>query len=384
MSKIAFVVAAPETISSFLLGYLHALAKQHEVHVVCSLDGLDKVRGLASNITVHDIKIHRDPKIWQDLKSLLALYRFFKKQRFDVVHSYTPKAGLLTQISAYFAKIDKRFHTFTGQVWATKTGFARKFLKQLDKITASMATFCLADSPSQQAFLIEEKLLTAANSHVLLEGSVSGVDLSRFSFSDEKRQALRAEHGFTEQDFLFMFVGRLKKDKGVPELIQAFNQLSKTCADKPDNKRKNAKLVIIGSDEENLSPLLADNQNIHYLGFKSNVNEYYSFADMLVLPSHREGFGNVIIEAAACHLPSLASNIYGLSDAVKTGVSGYLHPVKDVKAIEQNMMHILSSPEEVATMRQDACERVKNTFDEAHLIKAFIAFYHQHGIEKNA
>ncbi|MGJ8692043.1 MAG: glycosyltransferase family 4 protein [Thalassotalea sp.] len=381
MSKIAFVVASPETVSSFLLGYLHALAQTHDVHVVCSLDGLAQVRGLAEHITVHDIKIHRDPKIWQDLKSLLALYRFFKKQNFDLVHSYTPKAGLLTQISARFANVNKRFHTFTGQVWATKTGFARQFLKLLDKITASMATFCLADSPSQQAFLINEGLLTPANSDVLLAGSVSGVDLNRFCFSAEKRKTLRAEHGFNDNDFLFMFVGRLKKEKGLPELITAFNQLSQTLAVNSSNgSSKNAKLVIIGSDEENLSSLLAGNNNIHYLGFKTNVNEYYSFADMLMLPSHREGFGNVIIEAAACHLPSIASNIYGLSDAVHDGVSGYLHPVKNVQIIEKIMTQVLSSPEVVLKMRQDASTRVAETFDEALLIQAFIDFYQKHGV----
>lgn len=377
MSKIAFVVASPETISSFLLAYVHGLAQQHQVHVVCPLNineqgELQAIRGLAKNIIVHNMTIHRDPKIFADIKSLFSLYQFFKQQRFDVVHSYTPKAGLLTQISAYFAGVKHRFHTFTGQVWATKTGLARLLLKNLDKITASLASFCLVDSPSQQEFLIAEKLLTTSNSRVLLQGSVSGVNLQRFSFSADIRTKLRAEHGFNDEDFIFMFVGRLKIDKGVPELIAAFNQLSTN-----DPSLLTAKLVIIGSDEENLASLLASNQHIHYLGFKANVHEYYSFADMLCLPSHREGFGNVIIEAAACQLPSIASNIYGLSDAVEDGYSGYLHQVREQADIYRLMIQVLNNPETIKQMRLDARSRVENTFDEVLLVAAFLAFYQE-------
>ena len=378
MSKIAFVVASPETISSFLLAYIHGLAESHDVHVVCPLGNNTMVRGLNENIPVHNIKIHRDPKVFSDLKSLYNLYRFFRKEKFDVVHSYTPKAGLLTQISAFFAGIDQRFHTFTGQVWATKSGLSRTLLKMLDKVTASLSTFCLVDSPSQQQFLIDEKLLSSNNSRVLLEGSVSGVNLTRFCFSQKMRDGLRIEHQFNENDFIFMFVGRLKKDKGVPELIAAFNQLTDTLN---NTQGLSPKLVIIGSDEENLSPLLVGNDNIHYLGFKSNVNEYYSFADMLCLPSHREGFGNVIIEAAACQLPSVASNIYGLSDAVKDRHSGYLHEVRNQADIYRLMLEVINNPENIKKMRLDAQKRVETTFDENLLVSAFIDFYQEFGIK---
>lgn len=380
MSKIAFVVASPETVSSFLLAYIHGLAQNHNIHVICPLENGAKIRGLNDNITVHNINIHRDPKVFSDVKSLYTLFCFFRKEKFDIVHSYTPKAGLLTQISAFCAGIKQRFHTFTGQVWATKIGFSRTFLKSLDKVTASLSTFCLVDSPSQQQFLIDEKLLTEKNSRVLLKGSVSGVNLQRFSFSSLSRETLRAEHQFSDNDFVFMFVGRLKKDKGIPELIAAFNQLTATTKDSlGDDNALSPKLVIIGSDEEHLSPLLEGNDNILNLGFRTNVNEYYSFADMLCLPSHREGFGNVIIEAAACRLPSIASNIYGLSDAVQDGYSGYLHEVKKQDDIYRLMRQVINSPEDIKKMRMDAQTRVQNTFDEALLVSAFIDFYQEFG-----
>lgn len=374
MSKIAIVVASSETVSSFLLAYIHALANIHDVHVVSSLGGEKSIRGLHEKITIHDIKIHRNPHITADLSSLIRLYKFFKTEKFDVVHSFTPKAGLLSQISAYFAKVDKRFHTFTGQVWATKQGFSRLFLKTLDKITASLATFCLVDSPSQQAFLIAEKLLTEQNSQVLLQGSVSGINIEKFAFSQVIREQLRVSHNIDEDTFVFLFVGRLKVDKGIPELVEAFTQLK---------TKQLAKLVIIGSDEENLSRLFEEHTNIEYLGFRANVSDYYSFADALCLPSHREGFGNVIIEAAACQLPSIASDIYGLSDAVAHNHSGLLHEVKNAAAITQAMEHFLSSPEVLAQMRTDARQRVENTFDENLLVAEFLNFYQRFGIEHN-
>lgn len=368
MSKMVFVTAVPETISSFLLIYINTLAEKHDVHIATSLPDGATVRGLSSAVTTHHINIARNPSIFADLKSLVQLFSFFRKEKFNVIHSFTPKAGLLTQTSAFFACAPLRFHTFTGQVWATKTGIARILLKQLDKITATLASYCLVDSPSQRDFLIKEKLLTNDNCRVLANGSVSGINIDKFSFSQVTRQKLRNEHQVGEDEFIFLYVGRLKKDKGVPELISAFNAI------KTD---RNIKLFVLGSDEENLAHLLAGNKNIEYIGFKTNVNEYYSFADILCLPSHREGFGNVIIEAAACNLPSIASNIYGLCDAVEDGYSGLLHQVNNVSAIKASMEKVVSSDFDIEKMRVDARNRVVNVFDEKRLMDEFIKFYHE-------
>lgn len=366
MKKIVFVTAASETISSFLLAYIHGLSQEHEMHVVTSLSNGEKVRGLNANITTHNIEITRNPNILDDLKSLYQLFKFFKKHQFDIVHSFTPKAGLLSQISAFFARVPIRFHTFTGQVWATQTGIKRLLLKQLDKITAGLATFCLVDSPSQQEFLIKERLLTHKNSYVLAKGSISGVNIDKFSFSQEIREQLRHSHNVMPNDFVFLFVGRLKKEKGLPELVNAFKSLP---------AKASIKLFIIGSDEDNLSTLFEKVDNIEYIGFKTNIAEYYSFADTLCLPSHREGFGNVIIEAAACCLPAIASNIYGLCDAVEDENSGFLHEVKNVQAITNCMLKVLDNLDTLPQLRSNARDRVVSVFDERVLLKEFLRFY---------
>jgi len=366
MSKMVFVTAVPETISSFLLIYINTLAKNHDVHIATRLPNGKKVLGLSALVTSHNINITRNPNLFADASSLLQLFCFFKKEKFDVVHSFTPKAGLLTQISSFIARSPVRFHTFTGQVWATKTGVARMLLKQLDKVTATLATFCLVDSISQQEFLINEKVVTPNNSRVLASGSISGININKFSFSEETRQKLRDTHAINENTFVFLYVGRLKKEKGIPELLNAFKVV---------RTDKSIKLFIIGSDEDNLLNLLNDYENIEYIGFKTNISEYYSFADVLCLPSHREGFGNVIIEAAACKLPAIASNIYGLCDAVEDGYSGLLHEVKNVNSITSSMERIVNNDIDLNTMRSNARKRVIDIFDEKYLLKEFLNFY---------
>ncbi len=366
MSKMVFVTAVPETISAFLLIYINSLAEKHDVHVATSLPNGETVRGLSLAVTVHNINIARNPDVFSDAKSLWKLFLFFKNEKFDVVHSFTPKAGLLTQIGSFLARSPIRFHTFTGQVWATKTGVARTLLKQLDKVTATLATFCLVDSVSQQIFLIKENIVTPVNSRVLANGSISGINIKKFSFDQETRQRLRDEHKVNEDEFIFLYVGRLKKEKGIPELINGFTAI---------NTEKCIKLFIIGSDEENLAHLFENHSNIEYIGFKTNISEYYSFADTLCLPSHREGFGNVIIEAAACNLPAIASNIYGLCDAVEDGYSGLLHEVKNENSITSSMEKMVNNEIDLNKMRKDTRMRVEEIFDEKHLLKEFLAFY---------
>ncbi|GAA6205102.1 glycosyltransferase family 4 protein [Thalassotalea sp. SU-HH00458] len=372
MSKIAFITAAPETISAFLLAYIKALSIHHDIHIITSLQDDQSIRGLDSKITVHKVNIQRDPKIFADLKSLAVLYRLFKKERYELVHSFTPKAGLLTQLSAFMARVPIRLHTFTGQVWATKQGVARAVLKTLDRITARLATYCLIDSPSQKAFLLKEKLLTDKQCSVLASGSISGVNIEKYRFSQENRTQLRIKHHIADDDFVFMFVGRLKKDKGVPELLAAFQQI---------NHDDKVKLFILGSDEENLSEQFNQIANLHYLGFTPNAEDYYAFADVLCLPSHREGFGNVIIEAASCQLPALASNIYGLSDAVEHNGTGILHPVKDPQAIATAMQSFIDNPDKLNEMRKRCRERIEESFDEKILVNEFMHFYQTLGLK---
>ena len=354
------------TISAFLTRYIEALSEKYEVHLITSMEGSGEIFGVDANVKIHDISIARAPSIFQDLKSLWALRQCFNQNKFDVVHSVTPKAGLLTQISAFGVGIKYRLHTFTGQVWVTRSGLSRLLFKYLDKLTATLATYTLVDSPSQRDFLLSEGVINSHKSNVLGDGSISGVNLNKFTYNPSIRQQLRTQYALRDGDIALLFVGRLNKEKGVPELLQAFEQLP---------RESSAQLFFIGSDEGDLSSSIQAIKGAHFLGFQTNISDFYSFADLLVLPSHREGFGNVIIEAAACKLPALASDIYGLSDAVENHYSGVLHEAKSVDDILRCLTELTGAPEQLTQMGNQAFERVSEKFSEPRLVKAFLDFY---------
>jgi len=365
MKKVLFVTASPESISCFLLSFIDELSQRYEVHVASNISRDKKIRGLNEQVIVHAIDIAREPSLFKDIGAIYQLCKLCKKHNFDFVHSVTPKAGLIGQIASFLLGVPHRLHTFTGQVWCTRKGLSRFFLKRLDKLIAKLASHILIDSPSQRQFLLDENVVSTNKSQVLCDGSISGIDIKRFQYSSEKRAQLRLAHGFTNDDFIFLFVGRLKKEKGIIELLEAFSQID-------DSK---AKLVIIGSDEEGLLPLVEQQNAVHYLGFKTNVDEYYSMTDILCLPSHREGFGNVVIEAAATSVPTIASDIYGLSDAVVDNETGILHQVQNADELKQAMEKLLTTPDLLATFKQQAYQRAIEVFPQQRLTQALAQFY---------
>jgi glycosyltransferase involved in cell wall biosynthesis len=327
--RILVIVATTMTVRAFLLDYLRALSENHDVTLVCSGDDPGIAKDLPQGVIFHPIDVRRSVHVPSDLKALAKLISLMRSQHFDMVHSVTPKAGLLAQIAARICGIGVRVHTFTGQVWATKTGAARLFLKALDRLLAACATHLLADSASQRDFLIAEGVTRPAKITVLADGSISGVDGKRFKSDAETRNAVRSRLGYSDADVLALFVGRLNRDKGVLDLVAAFSKASERVP--------NLALLLVGPDEANLeqeiNALAGDNSRMRLLGGTPVPESFMAAADFFCLPSYREGFGTVVIEAAACGLPALASAIYGLTDAVEDGVTGLLHAPGDISAI---------------------------------------------------
>lgn len=363
-NKVAFITASPMTVKAFLIPFITELAKNHEIHVISSWQGNESF--LPEGVKKVNFPIKREPSIFDDLLSLSKLIRILNAEKYDIVHTFTPKAGFIGQIASFLSRIKLRFHTFTGQVWATQTGFTRFFLKSLDKITATLATSVLVDSPSQENFLIENKVVSLCKSRVLGQGSISGVNLSKFQYSQEKSDKIRTKLQLSGDEFVFLYAGRLKKDKGVPELLNAFKNVAKKFP---------AVLVIVGADEDGLLPEVNRTEGAIFCGFSDDISAYFSAADLLCLPSHREGFGNVVIEAAACGLPTLASRIYGLSDAIVDNETGMLHQVKDAEDIEIKMLSLCQNKRQLEMMSERALKRVYSEFSERVIVEEFIKFY---------
>lgn len=370
--SVLVVVAVAMTVKVFLLNYLRALSKDCDVTVVCSGDASTLADVLPEGVKYVSINIQRNISPLGDLMSLFSLIRFLKSQHFDMIHSVTPKAGLLAQFAAWISGISIRVHTFTGQVWATKQGMSRFFLKMLDRVIALCTTRALADSASQREFLITEKVISADKIEVLGQGSISGVDVQRFQPNPEVRQAVRKQLGFSDEDVLALFVGRLNRDKGVLDLIRAFAQISQ--------RMSSLKLLLVGPDEADIASeinrLSGNNMDIKILGSTSRPHDYMASADFLCLPSYREGFGSVVIEAAACGLPAMASSIYGLTDAVDDGKSGMLHAPKDVEAISQLMQKFTVDATWRQQLGQHARQRAIQHFSAETIIEAQMCFVH--------
>lgn len=363
---VCLVVSSPFTLNAFLSAHLTALARDFRVGMIVNLADEPIEPRVPPGVELIHVRIMRKVDIRRDLAALFALWRLFRVRRFASVHSLSPKAGLLAMLAARAAGIPVRLHTFTGQVWATRHGPGRWLFKLLDRIMARAATRVFADSASQCDFLVDEGIVPRQRIGVLGAGSISGVDTTRFRPDATARARIRAAIGVGDDTMLLLYVGRMKVEKGIPELLDALSEVR--------SYRPEVRLMLVGPDEDRLFVDGAPAGAI-VVGYTNEVSAYMAAADMLVLPSHREGFGSVIIEAAACGIPSVASRIYGLTDAVVDGVTGVLHPPRDPSAIAQCIVRLLNDSAARRRMGMAARERALAEFDQSAVTKAWCAYY---------
>jgi len=374
--RIAFVVAVPGTASAFLINHFTRLLLDYNVNLVANFPNEEsKVQFQKMGVRCYSVPILRSISIFSDIKALFVLVCLFKREKFDCVHSVTPKAGLLSSLAGKMAGISIRIHIFTGQVWATKTGVMRLLLKFIDKLTAYLVNYVLVDGESQRNFLIKEDIISNENSGVLANGSICGVNLDVFKFSKVVRQNERRKFGFNEDDVVYIFMGRLNHDKGIGELYQAFDFMVKDCP--------NAKLVFYGDDEEGYKNKIDKYQNIKrdinffYPGTTTRPFESLQVGDVFVLPTWREGFGSSIIEAQALGLPVITSNVYGVLDASIEGKTGLRCNVNDSDGLYQLMTYYYHH-KEIRKLHGEAGRRyVIEKFSCNLVTNAWADFYHQ-------
>lgn len=370
--RICFITSTPQTINAFLRPHINVLMADYDVALVSNGSKSELVGLPIGEVAFFPLQICRKISIIKDILALISLWRLFRKEKFDSVHSITPKAGLLTMLAAKFAGIQLRFHTFTGQVWATQQGGRRIVLKELDRVLAMSATHVFADSESQRLFLINNKVVKSSAINVLADGSISGVDVNRFKYNESIRLKIRAGCQIPSDAIVFLFVGRLTYDKGLLDLLSAFASAAEKCV--------NIHLMIVGPDEDGLESkvsilLQKFSGRVHRVGFTNSPEDYMTAADVFCLPSYREGFGSVIIEAASVGLPTIASRIYGITDAIEDGVTGILHSPASVLDISEAMLFFASNAAARCKMGAAARVRANNIFSEACVTKAFSDFY---------
>jgi len=328
-------------------------------------------------VRCYPIPMARTPNPVRDLVSLARLTRFLIHGRFDIVHSSTPKAGLLTALAARIANVPVRIHTYTGQPWVELQGPIRRIARCSDRIVGLLDTHTYADSASQRMFLINEGLVEPAKISVLGAGSISGVDLSRFSlekWGGNTADQTRCELGIPREATVIIFVGRLTKDKGICELVRAFEWLGA--------RSNHVHLVLVGPLEPERDPLPAETMSrlrnghrIHNVGFSLAPEKYLAAADIFCLPSYREGFGSVVIEAAAMELPAVVTRITGLVDSVVEGVTGLIVQPKNACDLGHALQTLIDSDQLRRSLGRAGRKRVVQNFDAVLVNGSVVAEY---------
>jgi glycosyltransferase involved in cell wall biosynthesis len=364
----------PFSLAVFMAPHVRAMSGTYDVTLVANSCSAEVAALLGPFVSFQPINLSRDISIVGDIRSLLALWRLFRHRHFRIVHSITPKAGLLAMIAGRLAGVPLRVHWFTGQVWATRSGVGRWLLKTMDRVLAACSTHVLVDSPSQSAFLVREGVVRRAQALVLGRGSVCGVDTNRFKPNASARARVRTAAGIPDDAVVALYLGRLNRDKGLPELAEAFAIAVRTCPE--------LHLLVVGPDERQMrqhliAALGETGTRAHFVDFTPEPEAHMAASDLLVLPSHREGFGSSVIEAAACEIPAIGTTIYGLCDALSDGESGLLVAVGDVPALSTAIVRLATDRGLRQSMGRAARMRVERDFTEDQLTSALMRFYRE-------
>ncbi len=368
--KIIRTVTVPQSIGFFEELMLRMKEEGYEIVVVTSpgkeLESLNRRLPMVKTI---EVPMERHISFVKDLKSLLQMVRVLRKEKPYIVHSMTPKAGLITMLAAWIASVPVRIHTFTGLVWPTSTGLKRKILMMTDWITCACATHII---PEGNGVLNDLKKHGICHKpmRVLGYGNVKGVDLDKVNpdrFIDVKKNI---------DTFKFIFVGRIVGDKGINELVEAFDKLNKEFP--------YTQLTLVGKYEENLDPinpetlkLIEENLSIDACGprYGDDLLVEYMKSDCLVLPSYREGFPNAVIEAGAMRLPSVVTDINGSREIITHGENGIIVPSRDTEALYKAMKRILLDSSMREKMVNNARPFIEARFDKNFVQRCQLDYY---------
>ncbi len=334
------------------------------------------------NIKFTDININRKTSLFEDILAFYSLCKFIIIYKPQIIHSIMPKAGLLASIAGFICRVPIRVHTFTGQTWVAKKGISRHVYYVLDLLINFLNTECLTDSNSQSDFLFENYIRHKGKPlKVLSKGSLSGVDISRFNLEILLKNTLelKKQLKIKEEDFVYSFIARKTKAKGALDILIAFHEISLI--------NPQVLLLFIGPDEDGLisdlkktKPYLFD--RVIEFGHVDNPELYLSITDVLCLPSYREGFGSIVIDAAALGVPTIGSRIPGLYDSISDNETGILINAGDTVELVTKMRLMIEKPDLVKEMGFNAKNRVHQYFTADKLYQELKFFYNSCLIEK--
>jgi glycosyltransferase involved in cell wall biosynthesis len=371
------------SLDKLIPGQLKYMSSVFDVIGVASDTGLlDKVRK-REGVRMVNIPMEREVSLLKDLRSLIALFFFFRKERPDILHCNTPKGSLLALLAGLFAGVPNRIYLVTGLRYQGTTGFFRFILKTMERISCFCATQVIPEGHGVLHTLHADHI-TNKRLRVLHYGNINGIDTSYFSrkcLEENFRSAL----GFTDDDFVFIFVGRIVRDKGMNELAEAMKKLIS------EKRSKQVKLLLVGSFEKG-NPLYSDNEDflrnsehVKFVGWQEDVRPYLAAADALVFPSYREGFPNVPIQAGALDIPCIVTNINGCNEIIKDNLNGKIIRAPYAQqgkmdslmenALYETMKWFIEHPEEVKRMGRNARGMITSRYEQKDVWKEILNLY---------
>ncbi|MFT4857487.1 MAG: glycosyltransferase involved in cell wall biosynthesis [Algoriphagus sp.] len=379
MPKLIRITTVPLSLKLLLAGQMKFMKANGWEVIMVSSDGREVQQIIRAEGVEHEvIPFTRKITPFQDLTCIWKLYQLFRREKPDIVHTHTPKAGLLGMIAAKLSGQKIRIHTLAGIPYMAAEGSKKSLLVQAEKWTYSSATEVWPNSEGLKSFVIEEKLCDAEKLKVIGKGSSNGVDFEKFN-----RDVLKENHLVAatmrilpgDDDFIILSVGRLVQDKGIEELVHAFLE-SKIYS--------MSKLVLLGSFEQELNPISIDlmkmireNPKIVQIDWSDHVAHYMALADVLVHPSHREGFPNVLLEAGAMELPVICSDIIGNRDIISQQKTGLIFPVKEKSVLKEALEFAFVKRDNMAQLARNLNQEVQENYDRKSIHQALLANYNR-------
>jgi len=382
LKKLIRITTVPLSLKVLLKGQLRFMASNGFDVKGVSSEG-EELREVHENegIAVEAITMSRKITPFQDLKSLWEMWNFLIKEKPQIVHTHTPKAGIIGMLAARLAGVPHRLHTVAGLPLMEATGVKRKILNFVEKLTYSSATRVYPNSKGLYDFILQNNFTQSNKLKIIANGSSNGIDTTFFSpdqVTETERVTLREKLNIQPDDFVFVFVGRIVSDKGINELIKAFSELQAA----ENNEPAGIKLLLVGGLENDLDPLNSEtlaeinqNKDIISVGFQQDVRSFFAIADALVFPSYREGFPNVVMQAGAMGLPSIVSDINGCNEIIIEGENGLIIPSKNVEKLKEKMLTLAKDKNLYTKLKGNSRRMIENRYEQSVVWNALLEEY---------
>ena len=382
MKKLIRITTVPISFKVLLKGQLRFMASNGFDVKGVSSDG-EELKEVRENegIVMEAINMSRKITPFQDLKSLWKMWNFLRKEKPQIVHTHTPKAGIIGMLAARLAGVPHRLHTVAGLPLMEATGIKRKILNFVEKLTYSSATRVYPNSKDLYDFILQNHFTQSNKLKIIANGSSNGINTTFFSpaqVSEIEKVALREKLNIQPDDFVFVFVGRIVSDKGINELIKAFSELQAAG----NNELTGIKLLLVGGLESDLDPLnpetlaeINQNRDIISVGFQQDVRPFFAISDALAFPSYREGFPNVVMQAGAMGLPSIVSDINGCNEIIVEGENGLIIPPKNVEKLKEKMLTLARDKNLYIKLKENSRRMIENRYEQFVVWKALLEEY---------